>query len=124
VIEVQLVGRTADDAIAAVSLPNSQLYGRWDNPPPTGMDSRVAAEIFLSFHGDKFKLKHFPFVIVFLPRVDEVEYAIVRPYTLSQFLVDSHPFWGVQPILVALCSLVKFSVLRKGAVSGPIWLIN
>jgi hypothetical protein len=52
-----------------------------------------------------------------------VENAIVRPYALSQLLVDAYPLGRAQPTLVLLSSSVKFTVLSKGSVCGVIRLV-
>src|SRR5215210_1617222 len=83
VIEVQLLGRAADDAFPAVSLPHRQLYGRRYDPSPAGMESGGTTQIVLSFDRDQLELEHLPVAIVLLPRVHEVEYAIVGPYALA-----------------------------------------
>jgi hypothetical protein len=53
VIEVQIVGRTADDAPASISSPDGQLYGRRDDPTPTRMGSWRSSKVFLSFDSDE-----------------------------------------------------------------------
>lgn len=58
-IEVQIIGRTADDAPASVPSPDSQLHRRRDNPPPIWMGSWGNAKVFLSFDSDKFDFDTF-----------------------------------------------------------------
>src|SRR5215211_3437394 len=82
VIEVQLVGRTADDALASVPSPDGQLHGCWDNLTPCRMGGQRSTEVFLSLDRHELELEYLPLAVVFLPRVHEVEHAVVGPYAL------------------------------------------
>jgi hypothetical protein len=87
------------------------------------MGSWRTTEIFLCLDGYELELEHLPAVVIFLPRVHEVEDAVVRPYALPQLLVHAHPFWRAQAPLVPLRSFMELAVLREGAVSGAIRLV-
>ena len=121
-IEVQLVCRTANYALASVPSPASQLHRGWDYPSPIGMSSRRSSMIFLPFYGDELKLEYLPGAVVFLPGVNEVEDAVVRPYALPQLLVYPHAFRGPLPILMLLGGPMEPSVLGEGAVGGALGL--
>src|SRR5215203_2015391 len=67
VIEVQLLGSIADNALPAVSLPHRQLHGRRDDPSPSRMESGRTTQVLLSFDCDQLELEHLPVAVVLLP---------------------------------------------------------
>jgi len=120
---VQLLRRGADDTPSSIALPNGQLYRGRDNSSPTRMGSRGTAEVFLALNGDELEFEHLPITVDFLPGVNEVEDAVVRPYALPQLLVYPHAFRGPLPVVVLLGGSMESSVLGKGAVGGTLGLV-
>jgi hypothetical protein len=88
------------------------------------MESGRTTQVLLSLDCYQLELEHLPVAVVLLPRVHEMEDAVVGPYAFAQLLVHAHPLGRSPPVLVILSRLEEPTVLGKSAVSGSVWLID
>ena len=69
VIKVQFISGSTDGAFTAITLPNLQLYGRWNHAPTLSIESSRLSEVFFSFDCHQSKLEHQTMFVLLLPGV-------------------------------------------------------
>jgi len=123
VIEVKLICRTTDYTFSAVPLPDHKLHMRGYHSATLNV-SLWSIEILVFLNGNESVLENLAVFIAFLPRIDEMKNAVVRPDSCLDFLVYSHALWSALPRLILLSSLVEFTILCEPTRRKPFWLID
>ena len=90
-IKMKLVLRATHRAFATIPFPNGKLYRRRDHPPTLNITLRPDGEVLVTFNRDESEFEHLSKFIFFTPGIDQVKYAIVRPYTGSNLFIHADP---------------------------------
>ena len=104
-VEVEFVGRAADDAPAAVALPHLAFHRRGDHATPLPQCRPGRFSVF--FRRLEAELEHRATLALLGPAVGEAEDAIEHPRPPQQFLVDLHVLRVGAALAVRECRLVK-----------------
>jgi hypothetical protein len=123
VIEVKLICRTADYTFSTVSPPNRKLHTRGYHSATLNV-FLWTREILVFLNGNEFVLENLAVFVAFLPGIDEMKDAVVRPDSCLDFLVYSHALWSAHPRLIQLGNLVEFTILCEPTGRKPFRLIN
>ena len=121
---MKLVCCAAHDAFSGVSFPYLEFYGSWDESSPGGIQFRGDGQVFFAFHGFEFELEHDSVLVLLLPRIHEMEDAVIRPDSRADFLV--HPDLLRRPGggLRLLRSSMETAVLRRTYRRVKFWLVD
>ena len=114
----------AHDAFSGVSFPYLEFYRSWDESSPGGIEFRGDGQVFFAFHGFEFELEHDSVLVLLLPRIHEMEDAVIRPDSRADFLVHPDLLGRPGAGLCLLLSSMEPAVLGRTSRRVKSWLVD
>jgi hypothetical protein len=124
VIEVEFVGRTALTTLTTVSLPNLQLDCCGYDPARLSVQTYGLSKVIIALDSNQLELEDSAMRVFLLPRIDKMEYAVVRPDTFTNLFIDSDSLRRARTRLEVLGGAMELSILRELAGWEALRLIN
>jgi hypothetical protein len=121
---MQFVAGATNGALSTIALPDLQLDGCRDQAPAIRIDACGLREILLPFDRDKLESKNQTVLIALLPRINQVEHAILGPNTVADLFVDPNSFGQPFPEFRFLSRNMKLAVLGQAARRKPFGLVE
>ena len=113
VVKVQFICGLAQTAPAAITFPDFQFHRGWNDAPPLRVDMDGLRQVLVPLHSDEAKLEYRPVIVTFLPRIDKVKDAVIRPDAGLDLFIHPNALWGATPDLEVLRGLMEFAVLSE-----------
>src|SRR3990172_9299443 len=96
-MEVKLVRSAAHGTLATVPLPHLQFYLGWYQTTTLRTKRRRPGKILVPFHSDQLEFEDCTAAGRLPPEIHQVKDTVVRPYPLTDLLIDPNPL-GFTPV--------------------------
>ncbi len=124
-IEVQVVGGSAQPTSATIPLPDLLLHLRWYEAGVVQVRCTASSgRLGLSFAKGEAEATYCAAVKLLEPCVSQIERSVEHPDAWPKFFVDVDAVWWGLPALVPVCSLPKATILGWLSRWGGEWLIQ
>ena len=112
-IEMEIFGGTAPDALTTITFPDLEFHPGWDYTPNRWVTWNRRSKVLLPLDGGQFELEHLSSIAFLTPGINKMEHAVVRPNALFDLLVDANPFWRACSVLGHLSGCGELPILRR-----------
>ena len=90
-VEMKFVGCSALYAFTAIALPDLELDACWNYAAMFCFNCGRNIKVFFADYSNQLELENFAAIRLFTPGINKMEYTVVRPDSLSDFLIHAHP---------------------------------